>query len=234
MGPTGPGSPVPPPPYGSPYYGPSPSPAPRRPGRRGAIAAVVAVVVIVAAVGSVVGVVADRHHKASVQRAAAAASASAAAAKASAAAQAQKERELAAYQAAKSSYKQCTGQVGDLVKALTNLDADLDVGINEGDYMAAVRDVSKAYGEIDVDTLSPGCLKASVPLENAFNAYNAAAQTWDNCLWTEDDCTTDSIQPTLQAKWAKASSQITTAKTRLAALNPDDPSYTGTAIDPAA
>jgi hypothetical protein len=102
------------------------------------------------------------------------------------------------------------------------LDSRLDVGLSYDEYGDKVADLKVAYDNVDFDAAgtdgSFACLSSvGVPLENALNQYMAAYRTWDACF-DDFDCDTDSITPKLQAKWSKASRNVSNAADGLSKL----------------
>lgn len=122
--------------------------------------------------------------------------------------QAEEARRREAYQA-------CASGVDPLVVSLKQLDTDLGVGLNYSDYGSEVRDANRAYQTVVDGGLASGCLNAvGVPLENALNDYISADKTWNNCI-SDLNCLNDSITPTLQDEWAKATIAIRRAEAAL-------------------
>jgi len=144
---------------------------------------------------------------------------------AAAAAKKKREERLAALAAARTTYQGCLGEIDALMTDLTNIDARLDVGLTEMQLSDLVGQASIDYSKIDVDALGTGrCLEAAVRLENAFNKYNASVQKWNDCIF-DYGCDNDSIQPSLQSQWLKASTAVGRAQDMVDSLNPDDPNY---------
>jgi hypothetical protein len=111
---------------------------------------------------------------------------------------------------------QCQSQLGGLISAEEDLEGRLSgAGLTEADYMSHVGDVSAAHAQVPFKQLQLSCVtNAGVPAENALNAYVSAANTWNDCV-TDLSCSTDSIDPQLQAQWNKASAQLASAKSGL-------------------
>lgn len=85
-------------------------------------------------------------------------------------------------------------------------------GLSYDDYLRQVQDVRSAYARLDAAKLSAGCLLASGgPAERALNLYIDAINAWGDCLATVA-CSTHSIEPKLQRKWALAAHQLTVAQ----------------------
>jgi hypothetical protein len=100
----------------------------------------------------------------------------------------------------------CSGQMSRLLRRTKALDSRLDIGLTYDDFDA------------DPDDGSFACLSSvGVPLENALNQYVDAYRIWNTCF--EDfDCDTDSIEPDLQAKWSKATRNVSRASGGLGKL----------------
>ena len=115
--------------------------------------------------------------------------------------------------AARSSCRQLRPFLGSMAK----LRDALARGLSYDDYLREVQGVRAVYARIDADKLYAGCLLASGgPAERAFNLYIDATNTWGDCLATVS-CSTRSIEPKLQRKWARAAHQLTIAQRGLRA-----------------
>jgi hypothetical protein len=115
-------------------------------------------------------------------------------------------------------YSACSSQIGHFVSALDDLNSRLDVGLTFSDYSTHVGNVRVAYDNVTWSAVPRGgCLSAGVNGENALNDYAASYNTWNNCI-SDINCSTDTVKPQLQAKWALASTQIGLMNDRFAAL----------------
>jgi len=96
--------------------------------------------------------------------------------------------------------------------AMSALRDKLARGLSYDDYLREVQRVRSLYGKIEAGKLTVGCLLVSGgPAERAFNLYIDAANAWGDCLATVS-CSTRSIEPRLQRKWALAAHQLTVAR----------------------
>jgi hypothetical protein len=103
-------------------------------------------------------------------------------------------------------------QLRGFVGSMSALRDELAVGLSYDEYLGEVQSVRSLYREIDAGKLSVGCLLAGGgPAEGAFNRYIDAANTWGDCLATVS-CSTRSIEPGLQRKWALAARRLTVAQ----------------------
>lgn len=103
-------------------------------------------------------------------------------------------------------------QLRGFADSMSALRDKLARGLSYDDYLREVQSVRSLYSEIEAGKLSAGCLLASGgPAERAFNLYIDAANTWGDCLATVS-CSTRSIEPRLQRKWALAAHQLTVAR----------------------
>jgi hypothetical protein len=103
-------------------------------------------------------------------------------------------------------------QLRGFVASMSALRDKLARGLSYDDYLREVQSVRSLYSEIDAGKLSLGCLLVSGgPAERAFNLYIEATNAWGDCLATAS-CTTRSIEPSLQRKWALAAHQLTDAR----------------------
>jgi hypothetical protein len=103
-------------------------------------------------------------------------------------------------------------RLGPLVGSMVRLRDDLVRGLSYDDYLREVQSVRSVYARLDADKLTAGCLLAAGgPAERALNLYIDATNTWGDCLATVS-CSTGSIEPKLQRKWALAAHQLTTAR----------------------
>ena len=118
------------------------------------------------------------------------------------------------------SYALCEEEFTPFLESLQELDARLNIGLSYDDYSERVGDVSVQYDRLDFDLVDPACLiGVGVPLENAFNRYVEAYNTWQACI--EDiNCSTDSITSKLQEKWSRATGAIENAEEALDTLRP--------------
>jgi cell division protein FtsB len=172
-------------------------------------------------VAAIVGAVVYADHRADLQAKEEAQRADAAAAEREAErrAEAERQRKAAVREAAQKVYTECVAEMTPLMDELGAIDAKLDVGQSVGEFGDAVADASVVYSRIDADELSAECVPVGVELESALNKYISVASTWDDCVY-DYDCSTDSIQPQMQRKWAAASRQIEKAETALDNLEP--------------
>lgn len=109
----------------------------------------------------------------------------------------------------------CRSQLHDFLAAMAILRDNLARGLSYDDYLAEVKHTRAAYARIHPRQLQAGCLLASGgPAERAFNLYIDAANAWGDCLATVT-CSTRSVEPALQRKWALAARQLATAQAGL-------------------
>lgn len=131
---------------------------------------------------------------------------------------AQEEADRAAAQAA---YESCRTEINPFLEAMKDVDARLDVGLNQGDLSDLVGDASVAYNRMDIGALGAAtCLAAAAKLETAFNAYAKTVNQWNDCIFDDDYCTLDDIDGDLQEQWLKASTGIDKAEEMLGKLDP--------------
>jgi len=103
-------------------------------------------------------------------------------------------------------------QLRPFVGSMAKLRGDLARGLSYDDYLREVQGVRSVYARIDADKLTAGCLLVSGgPAERALNLYIDATNAWGDCLATVS-CSTRSVEPKLQRKWALAAHQVTTAQ----------------------
>lgn len=113
-------------------------------------------------------------------------------------------------------FSECKGQTGPFIRALGDLDSRLGVGMNFSEYGAAVGDARVSYDKIRFQRLDPVCTsQVGVPAEDALNAYMRAYTTWNDCIG-DLYCSNDSITPSLQGEWAKATRKLAQARRGLA------------------
>lgn len=149
----------------------------------------------------------------------------------------QAQAQAAEASARKADLALCNTQVTPLKNALSNTNADLNVGINYTGYGEQVRNVARAYAKMDVDAISASskkviaaapsaatdstCLGVAASLESAYNAYNKANGIWGDCIdniAAYGDCNSGPVNTRIQAQWSKATSAINNAETRLERL----------------
>jgi hypothetical protein len=108
--------------------------------------------------------------------------------------------------------KRCRRSLSDFLDSMESLNNSLAVGLSYEDYLTAVNHVRSTYAPIDANRLPLLCLtQVASPAEHALNTYIEAANTWGNCLATAS-CDTESIEPKLQRKWARASDLLSRAQ----------------------
>lgn len=106
----------------------------------------------------------------------------------------------------------CRGQLRPLLAAMDTLRTDLATGLSYDRYVSELRRVRGAHRRIRADRLQLGCLVAAgAPAERAIDRYIEAANAWGRCLATAP-CETASIEPRLQAEWARASKLLSAAQ----------------------
>jgi hypothetical protein len=98
----------------------------------------------------------------------------------------------------------CATVLGPFIDTLEDLDSRLSVGMNFAAYSEKVGDARVAYDRIDFSSLDATCIDGvGVRAENAFNEYVKAYTAWNNCV-SDVDCDNDSVTPTLQGHWSRA------------------------------
>jgi hypothetical protein len=121
----------------------------------------------------------------------------------------------------------CQSQIDGLLTQLQALDSKLSVGLNFEGYADEVSAANVKYDSIAFKNLPIECtVKVGVPAEKSLNRHLDAYDVWNECF--EDIyCSFDSIDPEIQAAWAKASSSLRQAESglrgiRSRALSADD------------
>jgi hypothetical protein len=103
-------------------------------------------------------------------------------------------------------------QLRPFVGSMAKLRDTLARGLSYDDYLREVQGVRSIYARIDADKLAAGCLLTTGgPAERTLNLYIDATNTWGDCLATVS-CSTRSIEPRLQRKWALAARRLTVAE----------------------
>lgn len=106
----------------------------------------------------------------------------------------------------------CRTQLGAFIGSMAALRRNLARGLNYEEYLRAVQNVRRAYHDVRPKELNTACLLYSAgPAEHALNLYIDAANDWGNCLATPG-CTTTTVEPKLQQKWALASEKLSQAQ----------------------
>ncbi|MCR4511760.1 hypothetical protein [Aeromicrobium sp. 50.2.37] len=144
---------------------------------------VVLVTTLVVALGAT-GTVMFVQHRAEVERVEAAAAEERAAER-------ERRAELAA---AKAAHEECIAATADYLAAVQDIDAVLDVGVNEEDYGDLVRDASRAARR--VGPVEERCRDGLVePLDAALDLYTDGASTWNDCLYDDifTECDVDGL-----------------------------------------
>lgn len=148
-----------------------------------------------------------------------------------AAKKAAEEKAAAELAAAEETFAACTSELGPMQKALDNATARLSVGLSLQQLSDQIGRASVAHSRIDIEALGAGaCLSAGAQLEKAFNFYAKSVKEWNDCVF-DYGCDNDSITPSLQAKWAKATVALDRAQEHLDSLDPNSPTYDAEAAD---
>jgi hypothetical protein len=106
----------------------------------------------------------------------------------------------------------CRGQLGEFLGSMASLRQALARGLSYDEYLPRVRGVRTVYNRIPTARLNAACLLlVAGRAERAFNLYIDAANRWGNCLATAA-CSTTSVEPKLQSKWALASNWLSKAQ----------------------
>jgi hypothetical protein len=106
----------------------------------------------------------------------------------------------------------CQSQLGSFVGSMDGLRRRLAVGVTYDQYVAEVRGIRSAYGEIPTRELQIDCLTlVATPGEKAFNRYIEGANDWGECV-SESGCGTEAIEPVLQRRWRIASHFLSEAR----------------------
>jgi hypothetical protein len=115
-------------------------------------------------------------------------------------------------------YPACSTALGPILTKLHEADSRLSVGLSYSAYTTLVGDIKVAYDQVPISTLTPDCLSGvGVFAEDAMNRYTGALTTWSACIG-DINCSTDSIQPQLQANWLAATGFIQQADAGMAKL----------------
>ncbi|HKO38707.1 MAG TPA: hypothetical protein VJU14_10105 [Solirubrobacterales bacterium] len=113
--------------------------------------------------------------------------------------------------------ERCQSQLGSFVGSMDGLRRRLAVGVTYDQYVAEVRGIRSAYGEIPTRKLQIDCLTlVATPAEKAFNRYIEGANDWGECV-SELGCGTTAIEPVLQRRWRVASHLLSEAQDGLRA-----------------
>lgn len=93
-------------------------------------------------------------------------------------------------QAKEDAIKLCHAEVDPFVESLSDIDAQLNVGINQADYASAVRDASVKESRVSESDLSTECRSAFNVASDVLMGYAAVASEWNDCIFS-DYCDTD-------------------------------------------
>jgi hypothetical protein len=128
------------------------------------------------------------------------------------------QEKQAAKDKAEATYANCKRDLGGFVTSLSELDSRLGVGLSYDEYTTKVGDVKVAYDNVPFKTLEAACVAGvGLPAEKALNQHAKAATEWGNCQ-SDINCSNDSVKPTLQKYWLKASTLTQRAKSKLEGL----------------
>jgi hypothetical protein len=127
----------------------------------------------------------------------------------------------------------CENAIGDFVDSVAELDSRLNVGLSYDDYTSKVANISVEHDKVvDGGSLTGACYQAAKAAESAMNSYLRAQSQWHDCF-DDENCTTDSILGSLQAKWSTASGQDEKSKAALAKIAGSGGKSLGTKMLPA-
>jgi hypothetical protein len=114
----------------------------------------------------------------------------------------------------------CAAELHGLLASMDTLRRRLAAGLSYDRYLHEVRELKSVYSGIKADRVALGCLlTVGAPAERALNRYIAAANTWGDCLATVS-CSTESVEPKLQNRWALASDLLSSAQKGLRGTSP--------------
>jgi hypothetical protein len=116
-------------------------------------------------------------------------------------------------------YRDCTERLSGFLDELDEINSRLAIGLNYGDYLERLADVSVSYGKISMGDDVECLTGVGVPAEAAFNQHIKAKDKWSACV-DDIDCDTDSIDNSLQTRWSKASQLTDEAKSGLEEMRP--------------
>lgn len=120
-------------------------------------------------------------------------------------------------------FNACKSAFTDLLKSLSQINSDLGVGLNLGDYGSDVRRANRNYNAVMSDGSLGGvdCLeKVGLPAEKAVKLHIKTFNLWGGCV-SDISCEDESIEPRRQKLWRQASSATDRAVNHLAAMSPD-------------
>ncbi len=114
--------------------------------------------------------------------------------------------------------RRCGRVLGDFLDSIESLDNSLAVGLEYEGYLRAVNHVRATYADLPAERLPLVCLaRVGGPAEKALNIYIDAVNTWGECLATTS-CDSESVEPQLQRRWARASDLLASAQSGLRQL----------------
>ena len=128
------------------------------------------------------------------------------------AAERERRAELAA---AEQAQEECVAATGDYLAAVQDIDAVLDVGVNEEDYGDLVRDAARSARR--VGAVEQRCQDGLVaPLDDALDLYTDAASDWNDCLYDDIfvECDVDGLE--LSAEYWEPATLLVAAATSFA------------------
>jgi hypothetical protein len=109
--------------------------------------------------------------------------------------------------------KDCKVSIGKFVDSLTDLDAQLDVGMNQGDYNDELRDIASVRNDLDESSLSEQCTNVLDDADTVYDTYRSVSTEWEDCIWADycDPDTDVDFTP-----WDQNGTLLTSIKERLA------------------
>jgi hypothetical protein len=106
--------------------------------------------------------------------------------------------------------KHCEAEIGPFIDALRDIDASLDVGLNQGELSDMTAKASRAHARINDAGLSSRCDQALAAGESALDDYSSTASEWNDCIWGDsyyDECDPE-YDLDLQGPWQDAAVSI--------------------------
>ena len=108
----------------------------------------------------------------------------------------------------------CFGQISPFVKSLESLDSGVGANVTFEDYSKLFAASRAARGSVDISKLDPPCIAVFAAAQSVLGEHAEAYNTWNDCN-TTTGCTRQSIETSLQDRWANAKATLASVQSSM-------------------
>ena len=105
----------------------------------------------------------------------------------------------------------CVKQVGPFVSSLEDLDSGAGPNVTFHDYSQLFAASQAARSQVNIAELDPPCIAIFAAAQSVLGQHAEAYNTWNDCN-TTTGCTRESIESSLEDRWAKAKATLSNIK----------------------